>query len=67
MGTVWLIIAMALGAVILVAALKAALGPDNKQHRRSDEATGAAYGQNPKHANQDDDDSTDSADSGGGD
>jgi hypothetical protein len=66
MVVVWLIIATALGAVVLVAALKAALGPDDQQHRRSDGATGAAYGQNPKHANQDDDDSSDGADSGGG-
>ncbi len=57
-----LILGVIFGAVILVAALKAALGPDKKQHGHSD-GGGVAVGYT--HNSRRDDDDNDGGDSGG--
>ena len=61
MNTLLLIIGVGLGAVALVAALKAALGPDNKQHGQSD---GGGIGVGYSHHSKSDDAD---GDGGGGD
>ena len=57
-----LIIGVIVGAMILVAALKAALGPDKKQHGQSD---GGGVGIGYTHNARRDDDDNDAGDSGG--
>ena len=61
-----LIVGVIFGAVILVAALRAALGPDDKQHKRGDSGTGVgvSYSHNSRNDN---DDSDSGGDGGGGD
>jgi hypothetical protein len=67
MSTALLIIGIVLGAVILVAALKAALGPDKKQHRKSDRGSGVFIGDgSSRNKNDDNDFGGDSAGDGGG-
>ena len=63
MNTILLIIGVSLGAVALVAALKAALGPDNKQHGQSD---GGGIGVSYNHHSKNDDSDGDGGDGGGG-
>lgn len=60
------ILGLTIGAVILVAALKAALGPEGKQHKNGDGGmgVGVSYQQNSKN---DDNDSDSGGDGGGGD
>ena len=60
-----LIIGVILGAVILVAALKAALGPDDKQHKSGDGGTGV--GVSYSHNSRNDENDSDSSSDGGGD
>jgi hypothetical protein len=69
MSAALLIIGIGLGAVILVAALKAALGPDNKQHRKSDGSGGVFIGDGGSRNKNDDNDldGDSSGDGGGGD
>jgi hypothetical protein len=64
-NTTLLIVGVIFGAVILVAALKAALGPDNKQHGQSDGGSGIGVSYN--HHSRNNDDSGDSGGDGGGD
>ncbi|MGL4404186.1 MAG: hypothetical protein ACRCT6_00360 [Notoacmeibacter sp.] len=54
-----------LGVAVLIAALKAALGPDDMQHRKSDGGTGVGIGYGHTSKNSDDNDSD--GDGGGGD
>jgi hypothetical protein len=61
-NTTLLIVGVVFGAAILVAALKAALGPDNKQHGQSDGGSGIGISYN-HHSKHDDDDGD--GDSGG--
>ena len=70
MNTLLLIIGVGLGAVALVAALKAALGPDYKQHGQSDGGSGGIGVSYNHHSKNDDSDgdggSNDGGDGGGG-
>ena len=61
----WIIGAI-IGAAIFVVALKAALGPDDKQHKRGDSGTGVGVGYSHNSRN-DNDDSGSGGDGGGGD
>jgi hypothetical protein len=59
-NTTLLIVGVIFGAVILVAALKAAFGPDHKQHGQSDGGSGIGVSYTDYSRNDD-------SDSGGGD
>jgi hypothetical protein len=66
-NTTLLIVGVIFGAVILVAALKAALGPENKQHRKSDSGSGVFIGDSSSRSKNDDNDfDGDSGGDGGG-